>query len=107
MRVSGKYFKQSNRALGEYVTTEKPERAEIAPVADLAPVFKNYTGRAAMARHRAAILLRPVEISVPRAVTLVPANRRLASRWASSPATAAKSSCRVTPKNGQPGQRAD
>lgn len=50
VRVSSKYFKPANRAMGEYVPTEKPERAEIPPVADLAPVFKNYTGRAAMAQ---------------------------------------------------------
>ena len=50
VRVSNKYFKAANRAMGEYVPTEKPERAEIPPVADLTPVLKNYTGRAAMAQ---------------------------------------------------------
>ncbi|MDP1822675.1 MAG: pitrilysin family protein [Archangium sp.] len=50
VRVSGKYFKPSNRTLGEYVPTEKPDRAEIPAVADLGPVLKNYTGRAAMAQ---------------------------------------------------------
>ena len=53
VRVSGKYFKQANRAMGEYVPTEKPERAEIAPVADLTPVLKNYVGHAAMAQGEA------------------------------------------------------
>ena len=50
VRVSSKYFKQSNRAFGEYVPTEKPDRAEIPPVADLSPVLKNFTGREAMAQ---------------------------------------------------------
>ena len=53
VRVSSKYFKQANRAFGEYVPTDKPERADIAPVADLAPVLKNYTGKAAMAQGEA------------------------------------------------------
>jgi zinc protease len=50
VRVANKYFKSSNRTLGEYVPTEKPERAEVSPAADLGPVLKNYTGRAAMAQ---------------------------------------------------------
>jgi zinc protease len=50
VRVSAKYFKQANRTMGEYVPTEKPERAEIPAVADLAPVLKNYTGRAVLAQ---------------------------------------------------------
>ena len=50
VRVSAKYFKAANRAMGEYVPTEKPDRAEIPAVADLTPVLKNYTGRAAMAQ---------------------------------------------------------
>jgi zinc protease len=53
VRVSTKYFKQASRTVGEYVPTEKPERAEIPPVADLGPVFKNYTGKAAMAQGEA------------------------------------------------------
>lgn len=48
-RVAQKYFKASNRTLGEYVPTEKPERVEIPPAADLGPVLKGYTGRAAVA----------------------------------------------------------
>ncbi len=50
VRVANKYFKASNRTLGEYVPTEKPERVEISAASDLAPVLKNYTGHAAMAQ---------------------------------------------------------
>ncbi len=50
VRVSGKYFKPANRTWGEYVPTEKPERAEIPAAADLAPVLKDYKGKAAMAQ---------------------------------------------------------
>jgi zinc protease len=48
-RVAAKYFKQSNRALGEYVPTAAPERAEIPAVADLGPILKDYKGREALA----------------------------------------------------------
>lgn len=44
-RVAAKYFKSSNRTLGEYVPTEKPDRAEVAPVPELATLLKGYTGR--------------------------------------------------------------
>lgn len=50
VRVSGKYFKIANRTYGEYVPTEKPERAEVPLAADLAPLLKDYKGRAAMAQ---------------------------------------------------------
>ncbi|GMU58821.1 MAG: hypothetical protein AMXMBFR34_05840 [Myxococcaceae bacterium] len=53
MRVYGKYFKPSNRSLAEYVPTEKPERAEIPALVDLAPVLKEYKGKAAMAQGEA------------------------------------------------------
>lgn len=53
MRVYGKYFKPSNRTLGEYVPTEKPDRAEIPALVDLAPVLKDYQGKDAMAQGEA------------------------------------------------------
>ena len=52
-RVAAKYFKASNRTLGEYAPTEAPERAEIPAVADLGPVLKDYTGRAEVAQGEA------------------------------------------------------
>lgn len=48
-RVAAKYVKPSNRTLGEYVPTAKPERAEIPPLVDLTPVLAAYKGREALA----------------------------------------------------------
>lgn len=45
--AAGRYLISSNRTLGEYVPTEKPARAEVPPVADLAPLLKDYQGRGA------------------------------------------------------------
>ncbi len=53
VRVSTRYFKAANRTLGEYVPTEKPERAEVSPAADLGPALQGYVGRAAMAQGEA------------------------------------------------------
>jgi zinc protease len=47
-RVAGKYLKSSNRTLGQFLPTEKPERAEIPAVPDLAVVLKDYKGKAAV-----------------------------------------------------------
>ncbi len=41
-RVAQKYLKSSNRTLGEYVPTEKPDRAAMPAVVDLGPVIKAY-----------------------------------------------------------------
>lgn len=49
-RVAAKFFKPANRTLGEYVPTERPDRAELPPVADLAPVLKDYKGREQLAQ---------------------------------------------------------
>ncbi len=45
-RVAQKYFKQSNRTLGSFVPTEKPERAEIPLVSDdeVAKIASEYKG---------------------------------------------------------------
>ena len=50
MRVAAKYLKASNRTLAEYVPTEKPERADIAPSIDVAAQLKGYTGKAEVAQ---------------------------------------------------------
>lgn len=50
VRVANKYFKQANRTSGEYVPTEKPERAEVNALVDLGPVLKNYVGRATVSQ---------------------------------------------------------
>jgi len=48
-RVAQKYLKSTNRTLVEYVPTEKPDRAEVPPMADIGPVARAYQGRAAQA----------------------------------------------------------
>lgn len=53
MRVAQKYVKPSNRTLGEYVPTPKPDRAEIPALVDLAPVLKAYQGGEALAKGEA------------------------------------------------------
>lgn len=52
-RVAQKYLKPSSRTLGEYVPTDKPERSEIPPVADVAAMLQGYQGRAALAEGEA------------------------------------------------------
>jgi zinc protease len=42
--VAEKYFKQSNRTVGQFIPTEKPERSEIPPVVDAASLVKDYKG---------------------------------------------------------------
>ena len=54
-RVAGTYLKQSNRTLGIFVPTEKPDRAEIPFVkdADIAAMVKDYKGDAMVAQGEA------------------------------------------------------
>ena len=52
-RVAAKYLKPSSRTLGEYVPTEKPDRSEIPPVADVGAMVKDYKGRAALSQGEA------------------------------------------------------
>ncbi len=47
-KVAAKYLLSSNRTLGEYVPTEKPQRIEIPPAADVATMLKDFKGSAAM-----------------------------------------------------------
>ena len=48
-RVAAAYLKQSNRTLGLFVPTQKPDRAEIPPVPDIAGLLKDYKGDTAIA----------------------------------------------------------
>ncbi|MEK6281514.1 MAG: pitrilysin family protein [Acidobacteriota bacterium] len=48
-QAAAKYFKPSNRTLGMFVPTPKPDRAEIPPTPDLATALKDYKGDAAVA----------------------------------------------------------
>ncbi len=48
-RVAAAYLKPSNRTLGLFVPTAKPDRAEVPPTPDVAAMLKGYTGAAAVA----------------------------------------------------------
>ena len=48
-RVAAAYLKSSNRTLGRFVPTEKPDRAEIPAAPDAAKLVENYKGRAVVA----------------------------------------------------------
>jgi zinc protease len=43
-------LKPSNRTLGEFIPTPRPDRAEMPPRADVAAQLRNYQGRAAVAQ---------------------------------------------------------
>src|SRR5581483_10099516 len=47
-RVAAAYLKQSNRTLGQFIPTAKPDRAEIPPTPDVAALVKDYKGDAAV-----------------------------------------------------------
>ena len=49
VRVAKTYFVESNRTVGEFIPTTKPERAEIAAAPDLDKLFKDYKGGQSMA----------------------------------------------------------
>jgi zinc protease len=48
-RVAASYLKPSNRTLGLFIPTAKPDRAEIPAVPDVAAIVKDYKGDAAIA----------------------------------------------------------
>jgi zinc protease len=48
-RVAAKYFKSSNRTIGLFVPTAKPDRAEMPPPPDVAGMLKDYKGSAPVA----------------------------------------------------------
>ncbi|HEX8558427.1 MAG TPA: pitrilysin family protein [Pyrinomonadaceae bacterium] len=48
-RAAAAYFKPSNRTLGLFIPTPKPDRAEIPPAPDLAAALRDYKGDAAVA----------------------------------------------------------
>ncbi len=53
LRVWGKYLKPQNRTLGEYVPTEKPDRAVIPLAPDVGPLVKDFKGGEAVAKGEA------------------------------------------------------
>jgi zinc protease len=50
LRVAKAYLKQSNRTLGEFIPTKNPDRSEIPPTPDVATLFKDYKGGAAISQ---------------------------------------------------------
>src|SRR5262249_7576643 len=52
-RVTAKYLKASNRTLGEYVPTEKPDRAEVPDAPNVAQLLSGYTGSSGLAKGEA------------------------------------------------------
>src|SRR5262245_51094238 len=48
-RVAAKYFKASNRTVGLFLPTAKPDRAEMPPPPDVASMLKDYKGSAPVA----------------------------------------------------------
>ena len=52
LRVAKAYLKSSNRTLGEFIPTKKPDRAEIAAAPDAATRFKDYKGGATISTGR-------------------------------------------------------
>ncbi|MCE9668431.1 insulinase family protein [Myxococcus stipitatus] len=49
-RVAGTYLKSSNRTLGTFIPTPKPDRADMPPAVDVAKMMEGYKGRAAVAQ---------------------------------------------------------
>jgi zinc protease len=49
-RVAALYLKPSNRTLGTFLPTEKPDRAEIPPTPDVAALVRDYRGDTALAQ---------------------------------------------------------
>jgi len=52
-RVAATYLKTSNRTLGEFLPTPKPDRAEMPARVDVAAMLQGYKGRAAVAQGEA------------------------------------------------------
>jgi len=47
------YFKPSNRTLGQFIPSEKPDRTEVPAVPDIAAALKDYTGKQTVAQGEA------------------------------------------------------
>ncbi|MFY2560338.1 M16 family metallopeptidase [Corallococcus terminator] len=52
-RVAATYLKASNRTLGAFIPTAKPERSELPPPVEMAKMMDGYKGRAAVAQGEA------------------------------------------------------
>ena len=49
-KVAANYFKESNRTVGEFIPTAKPDRTEIPAVKDVEAMLKDYKGQAVVAQ---------------------------------------------------------
>ena len=49
-KVAENYLKESNRTVGEFIPTAKPDRTEIPPVKDVEAMLKGYKGQAQVAQ---------------------------------------------------------
>jgi zinc protease len=52
-RAAKVYFKESNRTVGQFIPTDKPDRAEIPKAPDVAAMLKDYKGQAEVAKGEA------------------------------------------------------
>ncbi len=52
-RVAERYLKSSNRTVGIYLPTEKPDRSEVPPAGDVAAMVRDYQGHAPMVQGEA------------------------------------------------------
>ena len=52
-KVAKKYFKESNRTVGQFIPTENPDRAEIPKAPEVASILKDYKGQADVAKGEA------------------------------------------------------
>ncbi|HEX8705721.1 MAG TPA: pitrilysin family protein, partial [Myxococcaceae bacterium] len=52
-RVAAAYLKTSNRTLGQFIPSPKPDRAELPPRVDVSAMLQGYTGKAAVAQGEA------------------------------------------------------
>jgi zinc protease len=75
-RVAAKYFKSSNRTVGLFIPTAKPDRAEMPPPPDVASMLKDYKGSAPVAAGE-AFDPAPLNIDVRTARSALPSGLKL------------------------------
>jgi zinc protease len=76
-RVAAAYLKPSNATWGEFIPTEKPDRAVIPPTPDVAALVKGYKGDTARAVGE-AFDPSPANIDARTAITTLPGGMKLA-----------------------------
>jgi zinc protease len=76
-RVAKAYLKPSNRTLGMFLPTDKPDRAEIPPLKDVEAMVKDYKGDAAVTQG-AAFDARPEAIEPLITYSAAPSGQQLA-----------------------------